>query len=90
MLEPKNIIFIPDFEFKNNETKPSDKILLVLAHNNNTSIIYTLTTSQDKYVSDIDKKNGCINDKKRKISMFVFEKNRIVGTKTRWATFFIR
>jgi hypothetical protein len=81
MLLPKNILYIPDYKFPDGSIKP--KFLLVLAYNDstNTSIIYTLTTSQDKYVSDIDKKNGCINDKKRKISMFVFEKNRIVGTK---------
>ncbi len=78
MLSAKNILFVPHYEFKNGNI--NDKLLLVLAVENNTSIVYTLTTSQDTHIPNEYKQIGCVNDGQN-FSMYVFEKDKIIGTK---------
>jgi hypothetical protein len=79
MLSVKNILFVPQYQFEN-KNSPDEKILLVLAAENNISIVYTLTTSQDTYIPNEYKKVGCVNDGLN-FSMYVFEKGKIIGTK---------
>ncbi len=81
MLLPKNILSIPDYKFPNGNISP--KILLVLANKDisNEVIIYTLTTSQTSSLPPKYLKQGCHNKTLERISMFVFEKDTVVGTK---------
>jgi hypothetical protein len=76
MFAPKNILFIPQYQFKNGTIR--DKILIILTTQEGTSIVYTLTTSQDTHIPDKYKQIGCINDGLN-FSMYTFPKDIEIG-----------
>jgi len=78
MLFPGNIYFIKNFNFEDGGM-PSDKLLIILCIDNETSVIIrALTTSQAKVPED--KRNpGCTNNDTH--SFFLFQEHKSIGKK---------
>lgn len=72
-----NILFIKDYKFENGNSK--DKLLIILQVSETESyILQALTTSQDK-VPDNKLHHGCTNSSNNLFSLYMFEKDRVVG-----------
>ncbi|OQP48944.1 hypothetical protein A4H97_29095 [Niastella yeongjuensis] len=80
MFLPGQIIYFPDFFFKNGNTaKP--KYFIVLAKNENDIIVGALPTRSNNVPSFVTVPHGCINIDERCYNCYVFEKDKVVGKK---------
>ncbi len=83
---PKNILFVKDYQFENGTQKP--KLLIILdVIEDEFCILQCLTTSQDKTVPNNIIKHGCTNLDLERLSFYVFEKDKIVGSRLNHADF---
>lgn len=81
-LQPKNILFIPSYQFEGRES--ADKLLIVLGVNAITqeSLIYqVLTTSRPIIPNTIALEHGCIESVAYAQSFFLFKQNVVIGQK---------
>lgn len=75
-----SILFLKNYQFPDGSS--SDKILIVLcSSNDNSAIIYSLTTSKDRLPQELEK-HGCQESVETDMSVFVFEAGKVVGTST--------
>jgi len=82
LFEPRNILFIKDYEFSNGSRTAENegKLSIILdIEEQYTWVIQVLTTSQQK-VPDEKINHGCTNSKDGLFSFYCFEENRPIGT----------
>lgn len=78
MFLPGQIIYFPDFYFKNGNTaKP--KYFIVIAENDNNVIIGALPTRSNDVPAFVTKRHGCINMDNQCYNCYVIEKDKVVG-----------
>lgn len=74
-----DILHIKDFKFeKKGKVEKKNKYLVVLLETNNQKLLLSLPSSQI-YISNEKKKPGCIHDASLDISIYFFEKRKVIG-----------
>jgi hypothetical protein len=82
LFEPRNILFIKDYQFDDGSKTAENegKLSIILdVEEQYTWVIQVLTTSQQK-VPDDKVNHGCTNSKDGLFSFYCFEENRQIGT----------
>lgn len=79
MYSPGSIIRIENFEFKNKNSEPKDKYLIILYNDQNSCLVCSFPTRRNRTSSTLILKHGCNKSEEVYHSFYHFEKKIIIG-----------